>query len=156
MKKRTGQQPFIRLLFIIYCATMLWLLFGRSFGWVEGLSYQQMLQNNINLTPLYTIKNYLRVVINRTNDAVYAHCLINLLGNVLLFIPIGYLLPKIWPTQRNFFVFIFSAFLLILAIEVTQLFSLLGSFDIDDIILNFPGMLIGYFLWLFTKLRAPA
>ena len=35
---------------------MLWLLFGRSFGWDDGLSYEQMLLRNINTTPLYTIK----------------------------------------------------------------------------------------------------
>ncbi len=151
MKKRSAQQPFVRILFLIYCGVMLWLLFGRSFGWDDGLSYKQMLQSNINLTPLYTIKNYLRVVIGRTNDAVYVHCLINLLGNVLLFIPIGYLLPKLWRRQRNFFVFVGCALLTILAIELTQLFTLLGSFDIDDIILNLSGMILGYLLWRITK-----
>ena len=151
MKKRSAQQPFLRFLFLVYCGLMLWLLFGRSFGWDDGLSYREMLRNNINLTPLYTIRNYLRVVIDRTNDAVYTHCLINLLGNVLLFIPIGYLLPKLWRRQRNFLVFLCCALFLIRVIELTQLFTLLGSFDVDDIILNLPGMILGYLLWLVTK-----
>ena len=152
MKKRSNHQhPFLRFLFVVYCSIMLWLLFGRSSGWTEGLSYQQMLQRNINLIPLYTIKNYLQVVIHRTNDEVFTHCLINLLGNVLLFIPIGYLLPKIWKKQQRFFVFLLSVLLLIIIIELTQLFTLLGSFDIDDIILNLTGMIIGYLIWRITK-----
>ena len=151
MKKRSAQQPFIRLLFLIYCAVMLWLLFGRSFGWDDGYTYEQMLRKNINLTPLFTIRNYLRVVIHRTNDDVYWHCLINLLGNVLLFIPIGILLPKLWKKPRNFLVFLLFALLLILLVELTQLFTLLGSFDVDDIILNICGMIIGYLCWAIRK-----
>ena len=34
----------------------------------------------------------------------------------------------------------------ILLIEALQLFTLLGSFDVDDIILNLCGMTVGYFL----------
>lgn len=151
MKKRSSQQPFMRFLFLIYCGVMLWLLFGRSFGWNADLSYRQMLEQNINLTPLYTISNYLQVVLYRTNDSVFIHCLINLLGNVLLFVPIGYLLPKLWKKQRNFFLFLCSCLSMILLVELVQLFSLLGSFDVDDIILNISGMIIGYLLWAIKK-----
>ena len=103
------------------------------------------------LTPLYTIKNYLQVVIYRTNDSVFIHCLINLLGNILLFIPAGYLLPKLWEKLRNFFVFVFFSLLMLFIVELTQLFTLLGSFDLDDIILNISGMIIGYLLWVIKK-----
>ncbi len=151
MKKHSAQQPFLRLLFLIYCGVMLWLLFGRSFGWDDGLGYEELLRQNVNLTPLYTIKNYLRVVIHRSNDAVFTHCLINLLGNVLLFIPFGYLLPRLWKKQKNFFVFMLTALLSILVIELVQLFTLLGSFDVDDIILNISGMIVGYLIRAITK-----
>lgn len=151
MKKTSSRQPFMRFLFLVYCAAMLWLLFGRSFGWDDGLTYREMLQKSINLTPLFTIRNYLQVVLYRTNDAVFGHCLINLLGNILLFIPIGFLLPKLWKTMRNFFIFIIFVLLLILLVELTQLFTLLGSFDVDDIILNLTGMIIGYLIWAISK-----
>ena len=91
--------------FVLYCAAMLWLLFCRSPGWIPGLDYEEQLRANINLAPLYTIKNYLRVVLKRTNDDALLHCIINLGGNVLLFVPAGVLLPKLWPKQRNFFRF---------------------------------------------------
>ena len=151
MKKRSAQRPFLRFLFFLYCAVMLWLLFGRSFGWDETLTYEQMLLRNINTTPLYTIKNYLRVIVDRTNDSVYLHCLINLLGNVLLFIPLGFLIPKLWKKLRNFFEFFFITLLLILFIELAQLFTLLGCCDVDDVILNMTGLTVGYCIWAIFK-----
>lgn len=152
MKKRNdARQPLVRFAFVVYCAVMLWLLFFRSWGWDDGLSYPEMLRRSINLTPLLTIKNYLQVVLHRTNDDVLVHCFINLVGNVVLFIPIGYLLPKIWVKQRNFFRFLFTCFLSILLVELTQLFALLGSFDVDDIILNLSGMTLGFIFYHITK-----
>ena len=130
--------------FVLYCAAMLWLLFCRSPGWIPGLDYEEQLRANINLTPLYTIKNYLRVVLKRTNDDALLHCIINLGGNVLLFVPAGVLLPKLWPKQRNFFRFIATCTGIMFFIEVLQLFTLLGSFDVDDLILNLAGMTLGF------------
>ena len=130
--------------FVLYCAAMLWLLFCRSPGWIPGLDYEEQLRANINLSPLYTIKNYLRVVLKRTNDDALLHCIINLGGNVLLFIPAGVLLPKLWPKQRNFFRFFATCTGIMFFIEVLQLFTLLGSFDIDDLILNLAGMTLGF------------
>ena len=151
MKKRSAQHPLLRFLFIIYCGVMLWLLFGRSVGWDSSISYEQMLMRNINTTPFYTIKNYLRVIVDRTNDSVYIHCLINLLGNILLFIPIGILIPKLWKKLRNFFKFFFICLLMILAVELIQLFALLGSCDIDDVILNMTSLTAGYIIWSIFK-----
>jgi len=151
MKRDPRRSPLLRFLFLLYCAVMLWLLFFRSWGWDDGLSYRQMLLQNINLVPLYTIRNYLHVVIHRSNDDVLLHCIINLAGNVLLFIPLGYLLPKIWKKQEKFFRFFFTCTISILLVELVQLFALLGSFDIDDLILNLGGMTIGYIFYHLTK-----
>ena len=150
-KRKRGHSPFIRFLFLVYCGVMLWLLFGRSRGWVSGLSYGQMLRRNINLTPFLTIRNYWYVIIHRTNVALIPHCFINLFGNVLLFVPAGWLLPRIWRKQRNFFRFFGTCTLSILLVELVQLFSLLGSFDIDDLILNSLGFLMGYGIFLLVK-----
>lgn len=130
--------------FALYCIAMLWLLFCRSPGWIEGLNYREQLRANINLTPFYTINNYLRVVLKRTNDDALLHCIINLGGNVLLFIPAGVLLPKLWPKQRKFIRFFATCTGIMFLIEVLQLFTLLGSFDIDDLILNLIGMTFGF------------
>ena len=150
-KRKNNRHPFARFLFLAYCGLMFWLLFCRTKGWINGLSYGQMLRQNINLVPLLTIQNYLYVILNRTNDALLLHCIINLAGNVLMFIPIGYLLPKIWPIQRKFFLFVATCAGSIFLVETLQLFTLLGSFDIDDIILNLSGMTIGYLFAILKK-----
>lgn len=152
-RRRNTHTPFIRFLFLVYCGVMLWLLFGRSYGWVEGLSYEQMLRQNINLTPFLTIRNYWRVIAHRTNDAMLMHCIINLGGNIFLFIPAGWLLPKIFKKMRSFFPFFFTCALCIFLIETLQLFSLLGSFDVDDLILNLFGMTLGFVYYHLTKPR---
>ena len=150
-KKKTNRQPFVRFLFLLYGLVLLWLLFGRSQGWVEGISYKQMLRQNVNLMPLLTIKNYWYVVRHGTDPALIRHCVINLVGNVLLFIPIGYWLVRLWPRFRNFFLFLATCAGIILLVEALQLFTLLGSFDVDDIILNLAGMTIGYLFGLVRR-----
>ena len=80
-----------------------------------------------------------------------SHCFINLTGNVLLFVPAGWLLPKLWKRQRNFFRFFATSFLSLLLVETTQLFSLLGRFDVDDLILNLIGMTVGFLLFFIFR-----
>ena len=151
-KAKTDPSPFWRFLFLAYCAVLLWLLFGRSNGWVADVPYRDLLMRNTNLTPLYTIRNYLYVLRNSTDSYLLNHCFLNLAGNVLLFIPAGWLLPKLWKWQRNYFHFFVSCFSAVFFVEVVQLFTLLGSFDVDDIILNIFGMTVGFLLQaIFSK-----
>ena len=143
-KQQKAREPFLRFLFFVYCAWMLCLLFGRASGWIDGLSYREQLHQNINLQPFYTIGNYLHVLKYSTNAYLVRHCFINLAGNVLLFVPIGWLLPRLWKAQRKFFRFVVTCTGAVFLIETVQLFTLLGSFDVDDWILNLLGMLLGY------------
>lgn len=153
-KRNPKSTPLLRFLFVVYAAVLLWLLFDRSFDWVEGLSYKEQLQRNISLTPFYTIGNYWSVVCRREYDSLFFHCVVNLAGNVVLFIPIGYFLPRLWVKMRNFFVFLFTCTLSVCLVELLQLFTLLGSLDIDDLILNLCGMVFGYLVFMiFQKQR---
>jgi glycopeptide antibiotics resistance protein len=75
-------------------------------------------------------------------------CLENIIGNIVLFIPLGILLPfasKRFHSLKRILVF---AFCISLSIEVIQFFSrFLGNFrvvDIDDILLNTLGAFIGF------------
>ncbi len=72
----------------------------------------------------------------------------NLVGNVVVFIPFGFLIPYVLKRGRNFFVMLINAFLFVLGIEVFQLFSAFGAFDVDDILLNCVGAVLGYFVYL--------
>ena len=72
-KRKPNTQPLWRFLFLLYAAAMLWLLFGRSSGWNQELSYEQMLAGNINLKPFYTIKNYMNIVLHYPNAEIFPH-----------------------------------------------------------------------------------
>lgn len=146
-KKKVNTQPFWRFIFLIYLAGMLYLLFGRSWGWVEGIRYQELVLQNISLKPFRTIDNYMYVVLHRQDSDIFVHCLVNLVGNVVLFIPAGWLLPRLFRRFQKFFPFFFSAVGIILLIETAQLLTLLGKFDVDDILLNLLGMVLGFLLW---------
>ncbi|GFI46216.1 hypothetical protein IMSAGC019_01529 [Lachnospiraceae bacterium] len=72
----------------------------------------------------------------------------NLVGNVVVFIPFGFLLPYVVKWGRNFLVMLLNALLFVTGIEVFQLFSAFGAFDVDDILLNTVGAILGYLAYL--------
>lgn len=80
------------------------------------------------------------------HEALIRISIINLLGNVLMFVPLGLFLPRLWPRLHAFRHFLMSVVAVILIIELLQLFTLLGSCDIDDLILNVLGAVIGYWI----------
>lgn len=75
----------------------------------------------------------------------------NLVGNVVVFIPYGMLLPAIWKRFRNFADTFLAALLFSLAIEVFQLFSAFGAFDVDDVMLNCAGAVAGYLIYMLVE-----
>jgi glycopeptide antibiotics resistance protein len=73
---------------------------------------------------------------------------VNLIGNIALLVPIGFLVPCIYPNLKwksLLFVAIIAGF----SIEIPQVVLGVGIFDIDDIILNALGVMIGYWAFLF-------
>ena len=153
MKKKAYPKstPLWRFLFVVYCAGLLWLLFDRTPGWGNAATYAEVLRSNMNLVPFHTIGNYWNVVKRLEFTPLFYHCVINLGGNIFLFIPIGYFLPRLWPSLRNFFFFLLTCTLAIVLVELLQLVTLLGSLDIDDLILNLFGMLLGYLFFIIFK-----
>ena len=75
-----------------------------------------------------------------------------IVGNFLMYIPMGIMLPLVFKNinKKNIFVI---AILITLSIEILQ--PIVGrSFDIDDIIMNFIGSIIGYLaVTIFIKLK---
>ena len=69
----------------------------------------------------------------------------NVLGNIMLFIPLG-LFISLYIRNRNFIITVFLSFLISCSIEYVQ--SVIGrTVDIDDVILNTFGGLIGYIIY---------
>ena len=146
--KRTLTQVVWRLLFLLYCGMMLWLLFGQRMGGnVTSVE-------NLNLEPLRTLKMYVRIMQHTESAELLRHAFINLAGNVLMFIPFGFFLPVIWRKQNKLFACISTAVLCIVAVETLQYFTNLGSCDIDDLILNLLGVLMGWLLKRIIPLKS--
>ncbi|MCM3358045.1 VanZ family protein [Psychrobacillus sp. MER TA 171] len=101
-------------------------------------------ESSANLVPFRTIKAYI-------DDISFGIAFINILGNIIPFIPLGFLIPAAIPSQRNIIKTMISCFLLILSIEILQLIFFLGSFDVDDVILNLLSCFIGFMLFIAYK-----
>jgi len=146
-KKRLYQ-----LLFAAYGILMLWLLFGQRIGGDTAGSYLERLRESYNLIPFYTIGE-LTVNLMTYRGGLRLHAFVNLLGNVVMFVPLGVLLPGIRERFRSWKWLMLTAVLMLLCVELIQLFSLLGSFDIDDLILNLLGVWIGYGVFRYAARR---
>ena len=66
--------------------------------------------------------------------------------NVVLFLPLGFLLPLLWPKQDRFWKILLTGVAFSLLIELSQLLNIRNS-DIDDLLLNMLGAVIGFALY---------
>lgn len=71
----------------------------------------------------------------------------NLFGNILIFVPFGFFMPMA-SKYRSLFSTLFYSFGLSLCVETFQLFSKVGSFDVDDLLLNTIGGVTGHVIFV--------
>ena len=131
-------------LFLAYGAIMLWLLFNRP-GYDPAVPYWEQVSRQLNLVPFRT----LRLFVDLLDSGVRSHmmtAIINLGGNIIMFIPLGFLLPNVFPKLSSLPRVLLATAGIIVAVEVIQLFTLVGSCDIDDLILNVLGAGLGYLI----------
>lgn len=102
-----------------------------------------MKEISYNLLPFKTIIDFF---INSQNvkPSVLAY---NLAGNVAAFVPLGFLLPAAFKKLRTLKLALITAFILIFVAESMQLVTQRGVFDVDDIILNLIGTIIGFYIY---------
>ncbi|HDR3492565.1 MULTISPECIES: VanZ family protein [Bacillus cereus group] len=114
--------------------------FGNLKHFFETGNWHSIHGGLVNLVPFRSTIRYLTEFDSYNLDIV----LMNTLGNVIIFIPFGFLLPLLFKQINNVKMAskIFIKFILL--IESLQLITFTGVFDIDDIILNMLGALIGY------------
>ena len=67
--------------------------------------------------------------------------------NVLVFVPCGILVPKIWIKMRSLIRTVLCAMFFSLLIELIQLIFKLGLFEFDDLVHNVLGAILGYRIW---------
>lgn len=144
-KKNKGIQAALWVLFLVYLVIMAYLLFFSSaYGRTIEAGYRY------NLTPLLEIMRG----IENIDSVGYRYVIINIGGNVVAFMPFGFLVSCLAGRRQNVFTIFLKTLLFSFIIEVIQYFSRTGAFDVDDLILNTLGGILGYFCYLyFTRRR---
>lgn len=118
----------IDMMFIFYSAFILVLLFFKGNAYTTG-------DLHINLNPLNIISD-----LKTSNNAILL-----LIGNIILYIPFGvYFSYKLTNPQKLWFILLFA---IPIISEAIQLSAGVGVFDINDIILNFIGIVLGLILY---------
>lgn len=70
--------------------------------------------------------------------------------NIIMFMPLGFLLPLIWKNYRKFTTTFITGVGFSLVIELSQLFNRRQT-DIDDLLMNTIGTIIGFTIWIVYK-----
>ncbi len=142
-KKQVFGRLATALLFIIYIAFLFhFLFFSENYGRTNtagGYRY--------NLIPFTEIKRY--IIYHRSFKA--SQIVVNLLGNIAAFMPMGYFFSCFF-NRKGLKVVICGA-LSSVSVELIQLVTMVGSFDVDDIFLNTFGVFLGYIMYYMVKRR---
>ena len=127
------------LIFCVYSLAMLWLLFGQRIG-----------RDNVGvlqLQPLATLRLQMKVLLSHQALSLRMWALRNLAGNIVLFVPLGFLIPWIWTAFGKWWRHFLLMAGLIVTVEVLQFAFGLGTCDIDDWLLNMIGIQTGFLIF---------
>lgn len=111
------------------CVLLYWMFF--AFNRAHFTDYRY------NFMPFDTINHFVGIAREARGPAA-----LNLLGNIVVFVPFGLLMPLSARLNPIVWTLLFAAGITLL--ELLQLVTKRGMFDVDDIILNVFGFLIGY------------
>ena len=131
-----------RVLFLIYLAGLCYFLFfAENYGRVTGLE-----KYRYNLVPFREIERFWKY-----RRELGIHSFHNLAGNILGFVPAGFFIPMLWKDKKGFLFTVCLTFQMSLLAEIVQLIFRVGSFDVDDLLLNTFGGMLGYLLLILLK-----
>jgi glycopeptide antibiotics resistance protein len=111
----------------------------------ENVNGTEMLTNGFrraNFTPFASFVYFYKIRYR------FGYVIKNVIGNILGFIPLGFLLPVLFSSLRTARKAIWTVFLISLSFETLQLIFNLGVFDVDDLLLNTVGGAVGYLLFI--------
>lgn len=123
-------KKFYKFIILPYTIFLLYLMFF-------GMGRFQYHENVIRIEPLFSTLSYIENTI-RWWDIIRV-----VLGNVVMFIPFGFLgwvFPQIKDLKNTVITFISA----IVIVEALQYFSRLGIFEVDDVVLNTFGVYLGW------------
>lgn len=143
MNKKSIRKICKWLVFVIYIAALVYFVFfAEMFGRADFSR-----EYRYNLVPFKEIKRFLRYY----HQLGFTAVMLNLAGNVMAFMPFGFCLPMVTDHRTKFVTVFLCTFGLSLSIELIQLVSRVGSCDVDDLILNSLGGILGYICFCLAK-----
>ena len=140
--KREGQLLLVYIC-ILVVTRFTFFPFSRVNGQIQPLLFDasKIFPPRINLVPVVHLFDY----------PVFREALINLFGNAAMFLPLGIVWPGVFRQLDTHGKVIAAGVGYSLLIEITQLFFFDRVTDIDDLILNSLGFLMGYGIYLLVK-----
>lgn len=132
------QKVFLYGIFICYILLLIRILFLSRVSLLELFSSQRTILRSINLIPFYSIREYL----SGSSAVLKQFAFGNVVGNIVLFIPLGIYLP-LFKNDKRVITSLLFIFLASLFAEIIQWLFGIGTSDIDDIILNCLGGCVG-------------
>ena len=153
MLQKMKNKTFLKILFILYLLALLFILFlarGSSGGLYEWKIFSKEHLGMVNFIPFATIRTFLeRLNENTINADIVVR---NIAVNLLMFVPMGAVLPLIFPKRFDcFWKTVLFVALLVVGIEILQFITFCGSADIDDVIFNTVGAMAGYAIFYFLS-----
>jgi glycopeptide antibiotics resistance protein len=155
----SGYHQFQRIVlwFLLVCCLLVltkYILFKRSPEYYKNYFAHQLYSRKVitegwrhaNVKPFSTIYLFYR---SKRLREEYKYD--NLGGNIIGFVPLGILFPALFLAFRSFWRVALVCFCISLLFETTQLLTGLGSFDVDDIILNTTGGIVGYIVYIILR-----
>lgn len=141
---------------ILYALILIQSLFLKKVAFDEIFLPGRELLHSINPEPFRTITNYLNIISDNTDFQLIAEAKVNLIGNIVLFFPLGIYL-QMFKKDKRIFTSLIIVFLSTVAVEAIQYALGLGHCDIDDVILNLLGGFIGilFYRLLLLILKTP-
>lgn len=146
---------FVLYVILISTFTLFDSYFGRNRVTIRCAFNDEMLQlyikNSINVIPFATISKYLTNFFAGTiNKRIVVT---NILGNIIAFAPFALFLPLLFKKINSFKRFLIAMLCIVTTVELLQLAMLVGSCDIDDIILNVGGACMFYGIFHISPIR---
>ena len=147
--KMRKQGKILKIIWWVYIALLLVFVVvkfkGSFYELTDRIStYSMQGSINYNLIPFRSMSTQIKYI-------TQWWALKNLLGNIIPFIPFGFLLPIAYKKFSSTISVFFTGLASILLIEIFQFLTKLGTFDVDDIILNMIGIVCGYLMFLVIK-----
>ena len=143
MWNRKTARIFLWTAFAFYHLFLLGVLFLGRGGRFQGDSFWEYAKYSVNLIPFRTIWGYVRDYMEQGGQ-ILALAFRNIAGNFVLFFPMGIFLPCLFPKTEKFHKTALISICTIFGVELLQLLLRRGIFDVDDLILNISGWLLGF------------